>query len=183
MRIIHRQDAKNNGLWTLGFRNSTAVAHPKPKAQCLRPCLASRRFICFSCRAESPALYLNRFKGILLFYSPEHIPIVEDAPQETWIDVTWLVKHINLKNKHNLHMRPAQRIVEVATRYKAEVHALKDQMDCNCKSILDMIEFAAHMVRATAEDDHSFVFRAQGKDAQQALDALGELVDDRFGLE
>jgi len=97
--------------------------------------------------------------------------------------VVWLEKHINLKNKHNLHMRPAQRIVEVAKRYHAEVRALKDHMDCNCKSILDMIEFAAHMVRATAEDDHSFVFRAQGKDAQQALDALGELVDDRFGLE
>ena len=80
-------------------------------------------------------------------------------------------------------MRPAQRIVEVASRFGAEVHAVKDHMDCNAKSILDMIEFAAHMVRATAEDDHSFTFRARGKDAQQALDALGELVDDHFGLD
>lgn len=105
------------------------------------------------------------------------------APQEPRINVVWLEKHINLKNKHNLHMRPAQRIVEVATRYSAEVRAVKDHMNCNCKSILDMIEFAAHMVRATAEDDHSFVFRAQGKEAQQALDALSELVDDHFGLD
>ncbi|MGD0089743.1 MAG: HPr family phosphocarrier protein [Planctomycetota bacterium] len=95
----------------------------------------------------------------------------------------WLEKTINLKNKHNLHMRPAQRIVEVASRYNAEVRALKDQVDCNCKSILDMIEFAAHMVRATAEDDHSFIFRARGKDAQEALDALSDLVEDHFGLD
>ena len=97
--------------------------------------------------------------------------------------MAWIERHINLKNKHNLHMRPAQRIVEVASRFHADVRAVKDHMDCNAKSILDMIEFAAHMVRATAEDDHSFVFRAQGIDAQQALDALSELVEDRFGLE
>lgn len=97
--------------------------------------------------------------------------------------MVWQEKHINLKNKHNLHMRPAQRIVEVASRFHAEVRAVKDQMDCDCKSILDMIEFAAHMVRATAEDDHAFTFRARGKDSQQALDALSTLVDDHFGLD
>ena len=94
----------------------------------------------------------------------------------------WLEKHINLKNKHSLHMRPAQRVVEVATRYDSEVRALKDQVDCNCKSILDMILFVEHMARATAKDDHAFVFRARGRDAQEALDALSELVDDHFGL-
>ena len=97
--------------------------------------------------------------------------------------VAWLEKNISLKNKHGLHMRPAQRIVEVATKYKADIRAVKDKMDCNAKSILDMIEFAAHMVRATAEDDHSFTFRASGDDAQEALEALGTLVNHRFGLE
>ena len=80
-------------------------------------------------------------------------------------------------------MRPAQRIVEVASRFHADVRAVNDHMDCNAKSILDMIEFAAHMVRATAEDDHSFTFRVSGKDAQAALDALATLVDDHFGLD
>ncbi|MCY3017654.1 MAG: HPr family phosphocarrier protein [Planctomycetota bacterium] len=95
----------------------------------------------------------------------------------------WLEKSINLKNKHALHMRPAQRIVEVANRFEADIRAVKDSLDCNAKSILDMIGFAAHMVRATAEDDHTFCFRASGKDAQAALDALAELVNDRFGLD
>ncbi len=96
---------------------------------------------------------------------------------------SWLEKSIDLKNKHGLHMRPAQRIVEVASKYKADIRAVKDDMDCNAKSILDMIEFAAHMVRSTAHDDNSFLFRASGDDAQSALEALGLLVDDKFGLE
>jgi phosphocarrier protein HPr len=95
----------------------------------------------------------------------------------------WLEKNIDLKNKHGLHMRPAQKIVEVASKFQSDVRAVKDDMDCNAKSILDMIEFAAHMVRSTADDDNSFLFRASGGDAQQALDALGELVNDRFGLD
>ena len=95
----------------------------------------------------------------------------------------WLEKKISLKDKHGLHMRPAQRIVEVAGRFRSDVRAVKNSMDCNAKSILDMIEFAAHMVRETAEGDNDFVFRARGEDAQEALDALDDLVDGRFGLE
>src|SRR5258705_337590 len=95
---------------------------------------------------------------------------------------TWLEKTINLQNKHGLHMRPAQRIVEVASKFKADVHACKDR-DFNAKSILDMIEFAAHMVGKTADHDNTFVFKSRGDDAQQALDALSELIDNKFGLE
>lgn len=80
-------------------------------------------------------------------------------------------------------MRPAQRIVEVAAKFRSDVRAVKDGMDCNAKSILDMIEFAAHMVRSTADDDNTFIFRASGDDAQAALEALGALVNDKFGLE
>ena len=95
----------------------------------------------------------------------------------------WLEKTINLKHKHGLHMRPAQRIVEVASRYKSDIRAVKDELNSNAKSILDMIEFAAHMVQHTADNDNAFVFRASGEDAQAALDALAALVDDHFGLE
>jgi phosphotransferase system HPr (HPr) family protein len=100
-----------------------------------------------------------------------------------FVTSAWLEKTINLKNKHALHMRPAQRIVEVASKFNADVRAVKDTLDCNAKSILDMIEFAAHMVRATKTEDNSFQFRASGTEAQQALDALTQLTDDGFGLE
>jgi len=96
---------------------------------------------------------------------------------------TWLEKNINLAHKHGLHMRPAQRIVETAKKFKCDVRACKNHLDFNAKSILDMIEFAAHMVGKTTADDNTFIFRASGDDAQAALEALATLVDERFGLE
>ena len=61
----------------------------------------------------------------------------------------WLEKEINLTDKHSLHLRPAQRIVEIASKFKSDVRACKDTVDLNAKSILDMIEFAAYMARNT----------------------------------
>jgi phosphotransferase system HPr (HPr) family protein len=95
----------------------------------------------------------------------------------------WLECRINLRNKHGLHMRPAQRIVETASRFQAEVRTVKDHLDYSAKSILDMIEFAAYMVRGTAASDSEFVFRARGPDAEAALRALDTLVNEHFDLE
>ncbi|MCK6473707.1 MAG: HPr family phosphocarrier protein [Planctomycetes bacterium] len=107
-----------------------------------------------------------------------------DAKQKTTQAIgEWLERRISLKNKHGLHMRPAQKIVETASQFECEVHACKDALDMNSKSILDMIEFAAYMVNAAAADDNEFTFRARGPGAEQALEALFKLVDDRFGLE
>jgi len=94
-----------------------------------------------------------------------------------------LERHISLKNKHGLHMRPAQKIVETAVKFKADVRVIKDKLDMSAKSILDMIEFAAYMVNAAADEDNDFTLCAQGPDAQAALDALDKLIDDKFGLE
>ncbi|MBE7462347.1 MAG: HPr family phosphocarrier protein [Planctomycetes bacterium] len=95
----------------------------------------------------------------------------------------WLTRRISLKNKHGLHMRPAQKIVETATRFQSEIRAAKDHLDFSAKSILDMIEFAAYMVNAAAHEDNEFTFKAKGPDAQAALDELDKLVNARFGLD
>lgn len=95
----------------------------------------------------------------------------------------WIVRRINLRNKHGLHMRPAQRIVETASRYQADVRAIKDHLDMNAKSIVDMIEFSAYMVNKATEDDNEFVFQALGEDAKEAIAALDVLVNEHFGLE
>lgn len=95
----------------------------------------------------------------------------------------WLEQPINLKNKHGLHMRPAQKIVETADRYQSDIRAVKDELNMSAKSILDMIEFAEYMVNSAEAEDDEFVFKAKGPDARQALDELNQLVEDRFGLE
>jgi phosphotransferase system HPr (HPr) family protein len=95
----------------------------------------------------------------------------------------WIVRRINLRDKHGLHMRPAQRIVETASRFQSDIRAIKDHLDMNAKSIVDMIEFAAYMVNKAAEDDNEFAFRALGEDAETALAALDVLVNEHFGLD
>lgn len=92
-------------------------------------------------------------------------------------------RQITLKNKHGLHMRPAQRIVETAMKFKADVRVVKDKLNLSAKSILDMIEFAEYMVLRSEKNDNDFSFQAAGDDAKEALDALELLVNDRFGLE
>jgi hypothetical protein len=41
----------------------------------------------------------------------------------------WVCRQINLGSKHGLHLRPAQRIVETASLYGAEVRVTKDHFD------------------------------------------------------
>ncbi len=95
----------------------------------------------------------------------------------------WLAQPISLKNKHGLHMRPAQKIVELAGEFDSEIMAIKDDREFSAKSILDMIEFAEYMVNSTGVNDDNFLFRARGSDARQALDSLNQLIEDRFGLD
>ena len=95
----------------------------------------------------------------------------------------WCTHRVDLKNKHGLHMRPAQRIVETASSYQSDIRVTKDHLDMNAKSIVDMIEFTAYMVNRTANDDSEFFFRAHGADADKALSALEKLINDHFGLD
>lgn len=96
---------------------------------------------------------------------------------------TWQARTVSLRNKHNLHLRPVQRIVETASRFQAEVRVRKDDLDCSAKSLPEMIELAAYMVNRARADDYEFSFHARGVDAAEALEALAQLIEQRFGLE
>jgi phosphotransferase system HPr (HPr) family protein len=93
----------------------------------------------------------------------------------------WIETQVELRNKHGLHMRPAQQVVATASEFKSEIQACAPDYNANAKSILDMIEFAAQMVNHTNNGVQTFVFRARGDDAAQALEALQELVEKHFG--
>jgi len=96
----------------------------------------------------------------------------------------WLARRVSLRNKHRLHMRPAQRVVEMASGYlDTEIRAVKDDFEANAKSIAEMIGFAAYMMNKVVDDDMEFDFEAFGPRAKEALDELEKLVDDEFGLD
>jgi phosphocarrier protein HPr len=81
---------------------------------------------------------------------------------------------VQIVNRNGLHARPAAEIVKLAAKYQADITILKDDLDVNGKSIMGVMMLAA-------EHGSSITFRAEGPDADQALDALDALVRNKFG--
>jgi phosphocarrier protein HPr len=79
-----------------------------------------------------------------------------------------------IENKNGLHARPAAEIVKLAAKFNSEITIVKDDLDVNGKSIMGVMMLAA-------EHGSDITFRAEGPDAQQALDALATLVSNKFG--
>jgi phosphocarrier protein HPr len=77
-------------------------------------------------------------------------------------------------NLEGLHARPAARIVRLANSFASEIELAKDGLIVNGKSIMGVMMLAA-------ECGSSIIIRANGPDAEQALEALAELVASGFG--
>ena len=81
---------------------------------------------------------------------------------------------VQIVNKNGLHARPAAEIVKLAAKFQSEITVVKDDLDVNGKSIMGVMMLAA-------EHGSSITFRAEGPDADQALEALSTLVSNKFG--
>ena len=77
-------------------------------------------------------------------------------------------------NQEGLHARPAARIVRLANSFASEIELAKDGLVVNGKSIMGVMMLAA-------ECGSSITIRANGPDAEQAVQALAELVASGFG--
>lgn len=72
-------------------------------------------------------------------------------------------------NKLGIHARPAAQFVKTASSFKCDIQVVKDDEQADGKSIMGLMMLAAgHGSILTITTD--------GEDAQQALDALGELI-------
>ena len=81
---------------------------------------------------------------------------------------------VQILNKNGLHARPAAEIVKLAAKYKSEITISRDGTEVNGKSIMGVMMLAA-------ECGASIVLRANGEDAEQALDAIATLISNKFG--
>ena len=77
-------------------------------------------------------------------------------------------------NKNGLHARPAAEVVKAASKFKSEITIVRDDLEVNGKSIMGVMMLAA-------EFGATLTIRANGPDAQQAVDAIAELITHRFG--
>ncbi len=81
---------------------------------------------------------------------------------------------VQIVNKNGLHARPAAEIVKVSARFQSEITLMKDGMEVNGKSIMGVMMLAA-------ECGASLVLRAEGSDAEPAVEALAQLIANKFG--
>ncbi len=81
---------------------------------------------------------------------------------------------LTIVNKLGLHARAAAKLVTLAGEYQAEISLRKGDRTVNGKSMMGVLMLAA------AQGSQVEV-RAQGEDAAAALDAIAELVAQRFG--
>ncbi|MBS3799977.1 MAG: HPr family phosphocarrier protein [Thioalkalivibrio sp.] len=83
---------------------------------------------------------------------------------------------VPIVNRLGMHARAAAKFVSLASQYAADVTVSRNQQEVNGKSIMGVMMLAASQgTEVTIETD--------GEDADAALDALTELVADRFGEE
>jgi len=84
-----------------------------------------------------------------------------------------LEKDLLIKNKLGLHARAAAQLVKTANRFSSNVKLTKDRNVVNGKSIMGVLTLAAtcgSTVKVSCE----------GNDAQEALQAIEQLVDAKF---
>jgi len=81
---------------------------------------------------------------------------------------------VTLLNKVGLHARPASQFVQTAARFTSTITVFCGPRKANAKSILQVLSLGA-------AGGKEITIQADGADADAALDALKQLVADKFG--
>jgi phosphocarrier protein HPr len=83
-------------------------------------------------------------------------------------------REIEIVNKLGLHARASAKLTQLAAKYQCDVSLARSGRKVNAKSIMGVMMLAA-------ECGSDIILRAEGPDAEQALDALATLVGNKFG--
>lgn len=79
---------------------------------------------------------------------------------------------VEIKNADGLHMRPAMQFVDVANKFECDITVSNNENSVDGKSIMQM-----SMLAATCGT--KLKIKTEGADAQEALNALRELVEEK----
>ena len=81
---------------------------------------------------------------------------------------------LEITNKVGLHARPAALLVQTANKFKSVITAINGDISVNAKSILNVLTLGAGR-------GSSLTIKAEGEDADQAIQAFKELHANNFG--
>jgi phosphocarrier protein len=81
-----------------------------------------------------------------------------------------------IQNQQGMHARAARVFVKVASQFRSEIKVRRDDLVVDGKSILGVMMLAA-------EPGAEIEVSASGPDEAEALEAIRQVVDDKFGEE
>jgi phosphocarrier protein HPr len=82
-------------------------------------------------------------------------------------------KTVTVINPLGIHMRPADMLSRAAGKFQCSIEIEKDGQSIDCKSIMSILTLGARQ-------GTQLFLRANGPDAQQAIEALVELIEQGF---
>jgi phosphocarrier protein HPr len=85
-----------------------------------------------------------------------------------------VIKSFTITNELGIHARSAAMIVEVSNRYRAKICLEKNGSKVNAKSILGILTLGC-------PKGSRIIIRAEGIDAEEAVEELGRLIENKFG--
>ncbi|SKA46998.1 fused PTS fructose transporter subunit IIA/HPr protein [Enterovibrio nigricans] len=123
---------------------------------------------------------LNNLSGLV--FDGKTSELFTDSPESvvkalTEVRQAGLSQVFKIKNAHGLHARPGAMLVNVAKKFDSKIwvaNVSADGAQVNAKSLMKVISLGV-------KRDHELEFTADGADAQQALDAIGEAIADGLG--
>jgi phosphocarrier protein len=83
-------------------------------------------------------------------------------------------RDVEIINKLGMHARAAAKFVKLATSFNSDIDIEKDSRRVNAKSIMGVMMLAA-------SKGSKVTLHASGSDAEKSLEALEQLINDRFG--
>jgi phosphocarrier protein len=85
-----------------------------------------------------------------------------------------LKQEIEIVNKLGLHARASAKITQLAAQFKSDVNLIRNSRKVNAKSIMGVMMLAASKGAKIEIETH-------GADEQAAMDALIQLINNKFG--
>ncbi|HQU71153.1 MAG TPA: HPr family phosphocarrier protein [Calditrichia bacterium] len=82
-------------------------------------------------------------------------------------------KEFTILNKYGLHARPAAQMVKTTGKFKSSIKIEKDGLTADGKSIMGLMTLAA-------EVGSTITVIIDGEDADQALSAIADLIQNKF---
>ena len=82
-------------------------------------------------------------------------------------------KTIVINHAAGMHLRPAQLLAQLAESFESEIKVVRDSLVVDAKSIM-------HLLTLDARQGTELTLQAHGNDAEQALEAIAQLVDRDF---